>query len=95
MLASMTNESEGLTPAQRVLRAKIAAYASWENTANRAARTEAARKAAHDRFETKVDPEGVMPVEERRQRADAARSKHFSQMAYRSAIARSKGKGKR
>jgi hypothetical protein len=55
-----------LTPAQRSLRARIAAHASWANTSDRSARTAAARKAALDKFERQVDPDNVLPAEETR-----------------------------
>jgi hypothetical protein len=77
-----------LTPAQRSLRARIAAHASWANTSDRSARTAAARKAALDRFERQVDPDGVLPAEERTQRAASARKAHFARLALLSARAR-------
>ena len=80
--------TEGMTPAQRTLRAKIAAHTSWANTVDRTARTNAARKAAHDRFERQVDPDGVLSPEERAVRAANARSAYFSKLALRSAQAR-------
>src|SRR5207248_9237744 len=80
--------TKDMTPAQRSLRAKIAAHTSWANTADRAARTAAARKAALDRFDREVDPDGVLAPEERARRACNARSAHFSRLAYRSARAR-------
>jgi hypothetical protein len=80
--------TEGMTPAQRTLRAKLAAHTSWANTTNRTARTEAARKAAHDRFERQVDPEGLLPPEERARRAESARKAYFSRLALLSAQAR-------
>jgi len=76
---------EEMTPAQRALRAKLAAHASWANTTDRAARTAAARKAAHDRFEREVDPDGVLPPDERARRAASARRAHFSRLALLSA----------
>ncbi|WP_285752022.1 hypothetical protein [Lentzea sp. NBRC 105346] len=82
-----------MTPAQRILRAQIAAHTSWANTSNRAARTAAARKAADDRFERQVDPDGVLPPEERAQRAKAARKAHFLRMAAKSAAARRRRAG--
>ncbi len=48
--------TEGLTPSERSLRARMAAHASWANTSDRRARTAAGRKAAIDRFERQVDP---------------------------------------
>jgi hypothetical protein len=77
-----------LTPAQRSLRAKVAAHVSWANTSDRTARTAAARKAASDRFEREVDPDGVLPNEERVLRAANARKAHFARMALLSARAR-------
>lgn len=83
--------NERMTPAQRSLHARIAAHTSWANTTDRAARTAAARKAAHDRFATLVDPDGELPADERARRADNARSAHFSRMALLSAQARRRG----
>jgi hypothetical protein len=48
------------TAAQRSLRARLAAYRSWERTTNAAARTAPARRAAIARFDRQVDPEGVL-----------------------------------
>jgi hypothetical protein len=75
---------EGLTPAQRTMRARIAAHVSWSRTNDRAARTAPARKAALDRFERLVDPEGTLDDTTRRQRAEAAKTAYFQQLAYRS-----------
>jgi len=80
--------ADHLTPAQRTLRAKIAAHHSWTNTPDRRARTAAARKAAWDRFDQEVDPDGVLPPEERARRANNARSAYFSRLALRSSQAR-------
>jgi hypothetical protein len=77
-----------MTPAQRSLRARIAAHASWANTSDRAARTAAARRAALDRFERQVDPDGTLPAAERAQRGASARKAHFARLALLSAQAR-------
>jgi hypothetical protein len=77
-----------LTPAQRTLRAKAAADASWANTSDRSARTEAARRAALARFERQVDPNGELPEDERQQRAASARRSYFRLLALRSATVR-------
>ncbi|MET0134712.1 MAG: hypothetical protein ABW215_14105 [Kibdelosporangium sp.] len=77
-----------MTPEQRSLRARIAAHASWANTSDR---TEKARKGANAllaRFETQVDPDGVLSPEERRQRAESARRAHMLSLAAKSAKAR-------
>lgn len=77
-----------MTPEYRTLRAKVAAHTSWANTSNRAARTEAARQAAADRFERQVDPDGTMDPQERAQRAESARKAYFAGLAMKSAAAR-------
>lgn len=82
-----------MTPAQRVLRAKVAAHSSWAATGNRAARTAAARRAAMDRFARLVDPEGVLPEAERAERAESARRAHYARMAAASAAARRRTAG--
>jgi hypothetical protein len=74
-----------LTPAQRVLRAKAAADASWANTSDRTARTEPARRAALARFERQVDPNNELREDERRRRAASARRSYFRLLALRSA----------
>ena len=48
-----------LSPAERSLRASIAAHVSWAHTADPSARTAPARRAFALRFEREVDPEGV------------------------------------
>lgn len=78
----------GMTPQQRRRRARIAAHASWANTADRAARTAAGTKAFLDRFEQQVDPEGVLPEETRAAMAKHARTAYMLQLAERSAAAR-------
>lgn len=78
----------GLTPQQRRRRARIAAHASWANTADRTARTAAGTKAFLDRFERQVDPEGVLPEETRAAMAKHARTAYMLQLAERSAVAR-------
>ena len=54
--------------------------------------TAPARAAALARFEREVDPQGVLPLEERARRAEAARKLHFTGLALASAKARSKNK---
>lgn len=80
--------SKTLTPAQRSLRASIAAHTSWANTDDRRARTANATKANMDRFERLVDPEGRLTPEERAKRAENARKAHFQRMAFKSAKVR-------
>ena len=80
--------SKSLTPSERSLRAQIAAHESWAHTEDRTARTAPARKAALDRFENEVDPEGALLPEERARRAEHARKAYFLRLALKSAQAR-------
>ncbi|GAA1405329.1 hypothetical protein GCM10009639_52160 [Kitasatospora putterlickiae] len=77
-----------MTKTERSLRAQIAAHTSWANTSDPAGRTAKARAAALARFETQVDPEGVLPEPERLRRAESARRAYFSNLALRAAQAR-------
>ncbi|MFJ9365426.1 hypothetical protein ACIRRA_13540 [Nocardia sp. NPDC101769] len=76
------------TPNDRVLQARIAAHASWAKTDDRAARTAKARKAMESKFEKQVDPDGVLPPDERARRAEHARKAHYTRLALKSAQAR-------
>jgi hypothetical protein len=78
----------GLTPSERSLRARMAAYVSWSRTEDPVARTEPARKAARDRFERQVDPDGQLPHAERARRAEQAMKAHMTRIALKSAQAR-------
>jgi hypothetical protein len=81
-------QQNSLTPAERTLRAQIAAHESWAHTIDRSARTANARKAMLDKFERQVDPEGKLSPAERAQRAEHARKAHFKRLALKSARAR-------
>ncbi len=82
-----------LTPAEKSLRGQIAAHESWAKTGDRAARTANARKAALDRFERDVDPDGTLTPAERAQRAENARKAYFARLALKSAQARKRRSG--
>ena len=69
------------------MRARIGAYESWAKTPDRSARTWPARKAALDRFEREVNPDGVLSPQERAKRAEWARKAHMQRMAMKSAAA--------
>lgn len=77
-----------LSPIDRSLRGQIAAHTSWANTSDRSARTRNARAKFDERFEREVDPEGILPPEERAKRAENARKAHFARLAFKSAKAR-------
>lgn len=59
-----------LTPAERSLRGRLAAYTLHSQRDSRA-HTEPAREAFLARFEKEVDPTGALSPEERARRADA------------------------
>jgi len=79
---------EPLSPAERSLRARLAVHTSWANTVDRTARTAPATAASMARFETQVDPDGVLPPEERARRAEHARKAYMAKLAFTSARAR-------
>ena len=68
--------------------ARIAAEISWARTPDRTARTRPAREAFLKRFEKQVDPDGTLPPQERRQRAEHAKRAYMLQLTKRSAAAR-------
>jgi len=81
----------GPTPAERSLLAKAAVHTSWSRTTDRSARTAKARAAMDARFEREVDPEGVLPPEQRARRAASARSAFYAALAAKSAASRRVG----
>lgn len=80
-----------LSPAERRLQARLAAHESWARTSDPTSRTAPARQAFLARFEAEVDPDGVLPVEERRRRAEHARRAYYTRLALASVRARRKG----
>jgi hypothetical protein len=89
---SRRNLGEPLTPAERSLRARIAVHTSWAQTTDRAARTAPARRAALERFQRQVDPDGSLSEAERARRAEQAMRAHMARLALRSAQARRRQK---
>lgn len=78
-----------MDPSERSMQMRIASHISWAKTPDRRARTEAARRASHyERFEKQVDPDGVLPPEERRLRAESARKAYYAELALKSVQAR-------
>jgi len=76
-----------LSPAERSLRARLAAYAMHAQHDTR--RTSANGRAAFlARFEADVDPDGRLDPEERRRRAEHARSAYFARLALASVATR-------
>lgn len=82
-----------MTPEQRRLRAQAAAYALHAAYDSREL-TKAARAAFNRRFELQVDPDGVLPEQERARRAEMARRAHFRRLALASSRKRAKARGR-
>lgn len=76
-----------LTPSERVLRARAAAYTQHARHDARAT-TAAARAAFLARFEREVDPDGLLHPDERARRAEAARRAFMTRLALRSSVVR-------
>jgi hypothetical protein len=80
--------STSLTPAERVLRSRQAAHASWSKTEDRSTRSAPGRRAADARFARLVDPDGTLPAAERAKRAASARAAFFAEIQFKSLQAR-------
>lgn len=81
-----------MDPADRSLRARLAAHTSWANTADPSSRTAKARAAAAGRFEKKareLHPDGDDALIART--AEHLRRAHYARMGLASAAARRKG----
>jgi hypothetical protein len=79
--------SSELTPSERSLRARAAAYRLHSLYDSRQLTTNA-RAAFRDRFARQVDPEGVLPETERQRRAECARKAYYAAVAAKSVRAR-------
>jgi len=79
----------GMTPAERSLRGRIAAYTLHSRYDSHEI-TERARKGFQSKFEREVDPDGVLPEAERLRRAEMARKAFYARLALSSAKARRK-----
>jgi hypothetical protein len=85
--ARSTGQLTTLSPAERSLRARLAAYAM--HARHDARRTSANGRAAFlSRFEREVDPDGRLDPEERARRAEQARRAYFARLALAAAKAR-------
>lgn len=81
---------DALTPAERSLRSRVAAHASWARTTDATARTARAREAFGRRFEAEVDPDGTLDPEQRARRVESARKAYYTRLALASSVARRK-----
>ena len=73
-------QRQGLSPAERTLRARLAAHTLHAKHDAREI-TAKARAAFLARFEAEVDPDGTLSIEERQRRAEHARSAYFTRLA--------------
>lgn len=78
---------ERLTPEMRSIRARAAAHTRWAQE-NPAAHTAKMREAFNERFHNEVDPERVLPKDERLRRAQHAKKAYMAKLALASAKAR-------
>ena len=76
-----------IDPQEMALRGRIGAYVTHSRHDPKETTTKA-RATFLSKFEREVDPDGVLPEDERQRRAAAARKAHFSRLAYASAKAR-------
>lgn len=67
-------------PAVRHLIAKTAANTRWAKEPDRSAATRAARDGRWASYERQVDPQGVLPPDERRRRARSLEMAHMARM---------------
>jgi hypothetical protein len=76
-----------LTPGERTLRARLAAHSLHAQRDSRET-TAKARATFLARFEAEVDPDGLLPPDERSRRAVSPRKAYYTRLALRSAQAR-------
>src|SRR5262245_6516485 len=88
-IVGMLTTVDGLTPAQRSLRSRIAAYVMHASHDPRET-TKRARDSFMAKFEREVDPNGELPQLERRRRAEAAKKAYFAALALKSSKARAR-----
>lgn len=74
-------------PKRRSTNASIAALSRWSKQDSKQG-IAPARRGFEARFEREVDPEGVLPVDERLRRANCAMRAHMARLGQRSGAAR-------
>ncbi|GAA1550686.1 hypothetical protein GCM10009827_084180 [Dactylosporangium maewongense] len=82
-----------MTPAQRTMRASLAAHTRWAVEPDREKALQPARDGLLARFERQVDPDGVLPPAERARRAESARKAFYRSMQLKSSRARAARRG--
>jgi hypothetical protein len=83
-----SGHSKILSAEERSLRASLGVNTSWANTADRPARTKPARDAFFAKFCHEVDPDGVLPEDERIRRAEYLMKAHMQRMSLAASKAR-------
>lgn len=78
-----------LTPSQRSMRSRLAAH-TLHSRVDSSAHTRPAREAFLARFLDEVDPDRVLPEDERQRRAIQARKAYFARLALASSRARAR-----
>ncbi|MEW6477617.1 MAG: hypothetical protein AB1679_35675 [Actinomycetota bacterium] len=78
-----------MTPEQRVMRARLGAFAQHAKYDPRQT-TAKARQTFAERFEREVDPDGALEPAERARRAEAAKRAYYTRLALLSSQARRK-----
>jgi len=73
---------------KHAINGRIGTEISWSRTTDRSARTRLAREAFLRRFEREVDPEGKLPPDERRRRAEHAKRAYMLRLAMRAVQSR-------
>lgn len=77
-----------MTPEERTLRARLAAYTLHSNITDESAHTAPARRGLEESWARKVDPHGILPDAERERRAAQLRKAHYARMALKSSLVR-------
>lgn len=75
---------------QQSMAGRIGAHRRWAKEQDRSAATQAARDGMLRRFEDEVDPDRVLPADERAKRVENARTAYYTHLAMKSAKARRK-----
>lgn len=77
---------KNMTPAQRQLRASTAALTrwAWTNEDDRKAATQPGMNGLLEKFAKQIDPDGLLPPDERQRRAETLRKAHMRRLALRS-----------
>jgi hypothetical protein len=84
--------ADELTPAQRSIRASLAAHSRWAQETDRKEAMQPALNGMLARFERQVDPDGVLNPAERAKRAESAKKAYYRALQLKSS--RSRGKKK-